>query len=285
MVFFLEYIFFRAIALLLNLIPYPVAMATARSFGICLYYILPSRRKITLDNLKAAYPGKSKEEIEDIAKGAFQNMALVAIEFVSIPRLVRKNFIRTVNTHHVWDALKGGKGLIFIVAHLTNWELMAVASSLAKFPMYAVARPVKNPFVYQYIKKLRGYAGLISIDKEGAIRETMKRLKQNNVVSFLIDQHERQGAAKVQFFGRPCYSTTLPARIAAKYGTPALLTYSYRDSNGVVTMDFEKPFQLINTGDEKKDAEANTQIFVNAIERRVREMPENWLWMHRRWRA
>lgn len=282
--FFGEYLFLRFVALIVNSLPYRFSIPLARNFGAFLFFAMRSRRRIALDNLKASFPGKSEEEVQLIGCSAFKNMAQMAVEFVAIPKLVRKGFIKTSNEHNVWDALKKGRGLIFIVSHLTNWESQAVAVSSAGMPIHAIGRPLKNPFVYDYVKRLRGFTGLKSIDKAGAIRETAKLLRQNQIVAFLIDQHERQGAVQVQFFGRPCFSTGVPARIALKWNVPVLATFCYRDKQGILTTDFEKPFDLIQTGNEEADVQANTQLFVSAIEKKVKERPGEWLWMHRRWR-
>ncbi|MBI4387747.1 MAG: lysophospholipid acyltransferase family protein [Candidatus Omnitrophica bacterium] len=284
-IYFLEYSFFRLVAAFVNLTPYPLAIALGRSVGTILYWVLADRRKVAIDNLEASFPEKSEMEIRAIACSAFQNMAQVAIEFVCIPKLARKNCFQVSHGERVWKALEEKRGLILIVSHLTNWEAMAVATGQAGFPIHAIGRPVKNPFVYNYIKRLRGYGGLKSIDKTGAIRETVRLLQKNKIVSFLIDQHERQGGVKVQFFGRSCFSSSLPARIATKWNVPVIATFCYRDQNGVLTTDFEEPFKLILTNDPDADVLANTQQFVSAIEKRVAERPGEWLWMHRRWRA
>ena len=283
--YFSEYIFLHAIALFINIIPYSWAVFLARHVSALLFHVMKKRRKITYENLRGAFPEKSEKDLEIIARSTFENMARVAIEFVSIPRLIKKGFVRISNTHNVWNVLKKNRGLILIVSHLTNWEVMAIAAGIEDFPIHAVGRPLKNPYVYNYVKRMRGFTGLKSINKEGAIRETIKLLKQNKIVCFLIDQHERQGAVKVQFFGRPCYSSSLPARIAAKWDVPVIATFCYRDEHEILTTDFEEPFQLIKTGDEEADTQANTQMFVSAIERRVKAKPSEWLWMHKRWRA
>lgn len=283
-VYFLEYLFLRAVALFVTLIPYTLAVSLGRAVGTLLFLVMKKRKKMTFENLRASFPEKSERDLQYIARSAFQNMAQIAIEFVCIPKLVRKKFIRISNTQNVWNSLKKGRGLILIVSHLTNWEVMAVAAGIDKMPIHAIGRPLKNPYVYEYVKRLRGWTGLQSVDKEGAIRDTVKLLKKNQIVCFLIDQHERQGGVRVNFFGRPCYSSGLPARIATKWDVPVVATFCYRDKYEILTTDFEGPFNLVRIGDEEADVQANTQQFVNAIERRVKERPGEWLWMHRRWR-
>lgn len=283
--YWIEYILLRLAAWLINCIPYSCAVKFTRNVGEFLYVILKDRREIALKNLRASFPEKNEAEIQKIAKGAFRHLGQIAIEVISIPKLNQKGFIKTSNAQNVWKALEEKRGVIFIVSHFTNWEVMAVATAKEGFPMNAIARPLKNPFVYAHIKKLRGYAGLRSIDKLGALRQTVKLLKDNQVVSFLIDQHERQGAIVTQFFGRPCYTSSFAAQVALKWKVPVVPLFCYRDQNGILTTDFEKPFQLVDTGNLEEDAKQNTQMFITNIEKKVRQYPENWLWMHRRWRV
>ena len=105
------------------------------------------------------------------------------------------------------------------------------------------------------------------------------------MVSRQIQAKMRQGAVKVQFFGRECLAPGLPARVALKWNVPVVAAFCYRDKDNMLTTDFEEPFELIKTGDEEADAQRNTQLFINAIEKRVKAKPGEWLWMHRRWRA
>ena len=282
--FWIEYVILRMVAFLINILPYPTAVLIGRKAGILIYHLLPKKRKIALDNLHASFPEKSDVEIHQIARGAFSNMAHMAIEFVCIPKLIKQNMIRFSNAQNIGNALKKNLGTILIVSHFTNWEVMAIATGATGFPTRAIARPLKNPFVYRYVKHLRGLGGVRSIDKDGALREVVKDLRQNKVVAFLIDQHERQGAVVTQLFGRPCYTSSFAVQIAMKFKVPMVATFCYRGKDGILTTDYEKEFNLIDTGNEEKDIQANTQMLVSNMERVIREQPENWLWMHRRWR-
>ncbi|PIQ85748.1 MAG: hypothetical protein COV74_07575 [Candidatus Omnitrophica bacterium CG11_big_fil_rev_8_21_14_0_20_45_26] len=283
-IYLAEFLFFRFVAAMANLIPYSFTIFLSRQVGILLFHALPKRQKIAIQNLQAAFPEKNSQEIKSIARDAFINMARVAVEFVCIPTLAKKGYIQNVHAERVHEALKQKKGLILIVSHLTNWEVMAAATAMAGLPMHAIARPIKNPYVYQYITHMRGYAGLQLVDKLGAIRKTVTLLKANQVVSFLIDQHERQGAVSVQFFGRQCWASGLAARVAAKMNVPVIFAYCKRDEHAKIITFYEPEFSLVKTKNLDRDTQANTQLFTTAIEKRIREMPGNWLWMHRRWR-
>lgn len=287
-IYYLQYLFLRGVCFLINWIPFPIAMAAGRGVGHLLYWLLPGRRRITLENLRRAF-GKEKSgaEIEKIAKQAFENLGMIAVEFIRIPRIARdpSRYMRFDRADFVWEALKEGKGAIFVVSHFGNWEWMAIAAGAVGLPIHAVARPLRNPYVYRYIKKLRGATGLQSINKHGAARETIKLLAQNQIVCLLIDQHERQGSVRPNFFGREASTTTLPAILAVKRGVPVLPVFFYRASTGASQVLLGKPFPIIKTGNYERDVFENTQQYMKRIEEVVRDRPGDWLWMHRRWRT
>ncbi len=290
-IFYLEYLLFRGVAALINALPLKSIYPLSEAGGSFLFFILRKRREIALVNLRAAFGSeKPEEELRRIAKASMQNLVKFALEFIRIPRMVSSK-------EALWE-MKGGenllegqklrKGVIIILGHFGNWEWMGYSAiNFMKEPLYAVARPIKNPYVYDYVKRLRNMAGFESIDKNGAVRSTIKLLKEGKVTAMLIDQHERQGAVWVDFFGRKASTTTVPAVLALKYNTTNLFTYSLRKTGkdaGKYTHYFEKPFPLIRTGNDEEDIYANTQQYVKRIEEIIKLYPENWLWMHRRWR-
>jgi len=284
-IYFLHYLLARLIAGLLNLIPFGLAKCIARSMCRLFYYILSERRTIALHNLRMVFPEKSEAEIKTIALDSFANMGKIGIEFIRFPKLLRnKDFFKIDKPEVVQKALAYKKGVIVIVSHLTNWEAVAIVCGAAH-TSYTIGRPLRNPYLYNYVKYLRGLTGTVSIDKAGAIREVMKQLKYNYLFGFLIDQHERQGAVKTNFFGKPCFTTTLPARIGAKWQIPVITCFADRDENDWLVVRSNGPYFLKNSGDEEADAVSNTQFLNDKIEEEIRKRPGDWLWMHRRWRA
>ena len=276
----------RALCFLINLIPFRVGMALGRKIGLCLYWILKSRRDITLQNLRLAYRGeKTEAELRQIAKEAFENLGMIAVEFIRIPNMCAnpRAYVVCENADLAFKELEKVKGLIFIVSHFGNWEWMAIATGDAGLPMNAIARPLRNPYVYRQIVKWRGATGLKSISKYGGARNSIKVLSENKIVSMLIDQHERQGSVRVPFFGREASTTTLPAILAVKKGIPVIPLFFYREA-GISRVIIKKAFPLIQTGDYERDIFENTKQYMQSIEQEVRKRPGAWLWMHRRWR-
>ena len=222
---FIQYVLFRFLCFILNLLPFLWALKLGQLCGRALYHLLGRYRRVALDNLNFVFgKEKTESEIKKIAIQSFENLGYFAIEFIRIPKIVRnlKKYIILKNEKSVLDdALKLRKGAILIVSHFGNWEWMGVAAGMRvrreNIKINAVARVFGNPYLYHYaIKNLRGATGLETIDKKGAAREIIKHLDQNEIVCILIDQHERYGSVPVPYFGRDAWTTSLPAVMAVK---------------------------------------------------------------------
>ncbi|MSR77688.1 MAG: hypothetical protein EXS63_05620 [Candidatus Omnitrophica bacterium] len=253
-----------------------------------LLFLRQRRRKICLHNLHAAFPEKSQADLEMIGRSSMQGLVTVIFECIRIPVIAKdpEKYFEVQGGEHAWKALQKKKGIILAVSHFGNWELMAVASAAKGFPMHAIGKPVKNPFLYESIKRLRGATGLKSIDKKGAIRNTVQLLKNNQIVAMLIDEHVKKGEVWVDFFGRKAATSSLPAMLSLKYDSPVIPAFYYRGQGSERSIFlFGEPFHLIRTGDLQADLTANTQQYVSRLEQEVRKRPGDWtMWMHNRWR-
>ena len=290
---FVQYILFRTLCFILNLLPFSWAMKLGKWGGHFLYYILPKYRKVAFENARFAFAKeKSDHEIKRIVLQSFENLGLFTMEFVRIPKIVKNlnKYVVVQNDGPMFKTLERGKGVIFIVSHFGNWEWMAVAGGVLVrekgIKINAVARPLGNSVLYRYVvRKFRGVTGLRTVDKKGAARETAKLLDQNEIVCILIDQHERYGSVPVPYFGREAWTTSLPAVMALKKGAAVVPVFSSREKNKPTVVKFGEPFPVIQTGDYERDLVANTAQYVKTIEEVVRKRPGDWLWMHARWRA
>lgn len=176
-----------------------------------------------------------------------------------------------------------------MVCHTGNWEIMALMGGLlvAKpigASVYVVARPLKNPYIYQYAMSLRGGLGLETIDKSGGVQGTLNALRANSIVCILIDQRVSEGSVETHFFGRPALTTSLPAIAAMRLGTPVFFNFLDRTPGVRYEMRVEGPIPIEKTGNVKEDIKRNTQKFVDRIEAEIRKDPAHWLWMYNRWR-
>ena len=289
---FIQYLLFRFLALFLNFLPFSWAMKMGELLGKFLCRILHNYRKIALENLSHAFPEKSEKETKRIAQASFVNLGYFAIEFVRIPKMIKnlKKYVVIQNEAPVLKSLELKRGVILIVSHFGNWEWMGVAAGERArqegVPINAVARKLGNPFLYRYAtERLRGATGLETIDKKGAAREVIKLLDRNEIICVLVDQHERYGSVPVPYFGRTAWTTSLPAVMAVKRGTPVIPVFSYRRLNRPTVVELGKPFPIIRTGNYERDLIENTRQYIQAIEQVVQKRPEDWLWMHARWRS
>lgn len=285
--FFLEYCIFRALVFLLLLIPLRTSYKIANAMGICAVRILGIRRETMLKNLRLAFgTGKTEAELLRIAEQSMQSLLKLVFEFLRTPEVVLHpaRYLEVLDIQVILSSLKGGKGLIAIVSHFGNWEWLAIPVKPFGLFSNAVGRPLKNPYLYGYVRKMRETANLRNIDKDGAVRASILAVKRNEILAVLIDQHESRGAVWVDFFGRKASTSTLPAMLALKYGTPVIPVFFYRDESGCSKIKYGPVFSLIKTGDLQADLLANTQQYVTKIEEEIRKRPGDWLWAHRRWR-
>ncbi|HNX68353.1 MAG TPA: lysophospholipid acyltransferase family protein [Candidatus Omnitrophota bacterium] len=286
--FLSEYCIFRILAFLLRLIPLKMSYKIANGFGILVARVFRIRRRVMLENLRLAFGNeKSTAELERIAEASMANLFKLACEFVrTVPAgKSPERFIEIPEMGEFLGWMKKEKGAIAIVSHFANWEWLSIPIKPFGFFTNAVGRPLKNPFAYKYIRRLREAANLKNIEKSGAVRDSIAALRRREIVAVLIDQHERRGAVWVDFFGRKASTSTLPAVLALKYGVPVFPAFFYRNENGRSFVKYGPEFPLIKTGDLRADVLANTQQYVRKIEEEIRKRPGDWLWAHRRWRV
>ncbi len=291
-VFFTQYILTRLVSTILNLFPFSLALGLTRPVGFLMFSLSKRPKRMALENLHEAYKSeKSESEIEKIARGSFQHLAEFGIEWLRMPKIIQ-NPDRYLTINHIEKvrvAMKQKKGAFMLVSHNGNWEIMALnAGLLIAKPLgtsiYALARPLQNPYLYDYAVKLRGGMGLKTIDKSGGVREAFNRLKENEIVCALVDQRISEGSIETNFFGRSALTTSLPAIVALRFETPVFFLFLHRTKDQQFVLNVEGPVPIQRTGNVHQDIRVNTQKFLDRIEAEIRKDPARWLWMHNRWR-
>ena len=260
-----------------------------RQLGNVMYYVDLKHRKVALENLRLAFgQEKSERQLFEIAQRTFQNLGMMIIEFFRIPRMDVKTFKKRVKIEGLDEALKlleKRKGLLLLLSHFGNWELMGIISKVIGNSIVVIAKPVKkNQWVDRFVTKIRNAAGLEVISSIKASRKVIKALSENRVVGILIDQRaKRSEGVWADFFGRKAPTTPSLAVLALKTGAPVLPVFMIRNGFQQHRLLIKEPLELIRTGDIKKDVEANTQLFNQTLESMVRQYPDQWFWVHRRW--
>ncbi len=286
---YLTYLVLRTFSFFINLLPEGFALRLGSKLGDVWYRLDFEHRKVAVQNLRMAFgQQKSEVEIRNIAIRNFQNLGMMAVEFFRIPRMDVKTFKERVKIEGLDEALKlfqKRKGIFLLLSHFGNWEMMGVMSKVIGQPIMVIAKPMKrNEWVDQFITKIRNRAGLEVVSSIKAGRKVMQALSQNRVVGILIDQRaKRSEGIWVDFFGKKAPTTPSLAVLALKTGAPVLPVFMVRDGFQKHRLLIKEPLELIRTGDIKKDVEANTELFNHALESMIRQYPDQWFWVHRRW--
>ncbi len=288
MISLLIYLTIRIFGFFINLLPEGVALWIGRQLGNLMYLLDIEHRKVALANLNIAFgQDKTEEEKRSIAKKCFRNLGMMAIEFFRIPKMDLETYQRKVAVEGLDQALKvldEKRGALLLLGHFGNWELMALMSKVIDRPILAIAKLIKNnPRLERWIIESREKIGLEIIPPRNATPKVLQALSQNQIVAVLFDQRGRRSKGIwADFFGRKVPTTPGLATMALKSGAPVIPVFMVREGFQRHRLIIREPLQLITTGHFKQDVEANTQLFNQVLESIIRQYPDQWLWIHRR---
>ena len=263
----------------LAVLPFDWAFALARLYVHGLDLCIPKLRRVGMRNLAGIARLDSPDSIVD---GVFRSIARSLVVFARLPRLNAQNIssiIRYEGLEYFHEAKRRGKGVLFATAHLGNWELSAYAHGLMTEPMNVVVRPLDNRAIDEFVEARRAGGGNRIIAKKDAARQILQALRRNEAVGILIDQNVGlDEGAFIDFFGTPACAGTAFARLAAHTGAAVIPGFAlWRGTEYVL-----KFYPLVEvTGDVVED----TRRVHAVIEQVIREHPDQWLWLHRRWKT
>jgi KDO2-lipid IV(A) lauroyltransferase len=245
---------------------------------------LPRLRRVALGNLEMAMPELSAADRRRIADRVFASIGRLLYAFARFPRINRENvggWIGYEGYEHFEEAIRRGRGVLFATAHLGNWELSAFAHALMTAPMHVVVRPLDNPRIDALVERRRTLSGNRIIEKKDAARGILRALAANEAVGVLIDQNSSlEEGVFVDFFGIPACSSVGFAKIAAHSGAAVIPGFAlWSEIERRYVLRFYPPVPM--TGDVVED----TQKLQRQIESVIREFPDQWLWIHRRWKT
>lgn len=282
------YLLIRVLGFIVNLLPDRLALWFGRRLGDLMYLVDFEHRAVALRNLEIAFgEEKTEEERRSIARKNFQNLGMMAIEFFRIPKMGPETYLKRVTVVGLEKALKildEGRGALLLLGHFGNWELMAPMARIIQRPILAIAKPIKrNPWLNRWIIESRKEVGLKIIPPVNATQKVIEALSENTPVAILFDQRaKRRQAVWADFFGRKVATTAGLAVMALRSGAPVLPVFMIREGAMRHRLIIQEPLPLIQTGHFRKDVEANTQLFNQVLESIIRQYPEQWLWIHRR---
>ncbi|MEK6743727.1 MAG: lysophospholipid acyltransferase family protein [Nitrospirota bacterium] len=278
-------LFTRCISSCARLLSYRVAVASGGMLGYAAYYLLSRERHRAIAHLSSVFPERRAVWVRQIAHRTFIHLGKSLLETMTVdPRRLRSD-VTFRGSEHLDAAVVQGKGVVFVTGHIGNWELMGHAVA-ARHSLSVVAAPIEPEPVNDMIVGLRARMGVRTIlrSRAGAAKELIRVFRENRILGILIDQDTDVEGAFVDFMGRPAWTPTAAAQMAIKFGAPVLFGYVQRGSDNRHTITIEGPLELIRTGNDAEDIRTNTAMFTKLIETAILQNPEQWVWMHRRWR-
>ena len=285
----LQYIAAIATLKLLGALPRPVARGVAGGVARLCFALLPKLRKTTEFNLRLAFPDWDAKKRKAVTRGMVRNLGRMAAEFARLPKYTKENIERYVVLDGHENFLAGkerGKGVLYLTGHIGAWELSSFAHALYGFPLHYMARPIDNPRIDNFVNKYRRLSGNRPIFKNESARSLLKILKEQGTVGILADQNTMpQEGVWVDFFGTPACTSTGIARVALHTDAAVVPGYVYWDAAmRKYRLRFEPPVELVRTGDTERDVRENTARFAKILEEIIRQHPEQWVWLHARWK-
>jgi KDO2-lipid IV(A) lauroyltransferase len=270
-------------------IPKGVRKGLFKIFFSLFYHLGLKNRLITLHNLMRSFPEKDIKEIIRIAKGVYRHFAIVAAEFFDMTYINKENIHKWVEVEGLENyqaAIARGKGVLSIVAHFGNWELMTIAVPIYLKPMYIVYRPLDNPVIDNMVEYVRTMNGNVLIPKGGSGKLVMELLKENQAIGILSDQNvAKSEGVFVDFFGRPACTGVGLAVMAMRSGAPVVPAFMARQKSGRYKFILKPAIEAVCTENYESDLVVNTQRFTKIVEEIVREYPDQWFWFHQRWKT
>jgi KDO2-lipid IV(A) lauroyltransferase len=283
------YAFFLSLVTFLRLLPRRAALSTMRGVGWAAFYLLKSRRLRALRHLNAALGHeKSGSDIHRIARQTFSNFGAFAADAVLMPRLMENGIHKLVTAEgleHLDSLSRNNERAILLTAHLGNWELLWAWLVKRGYKVKAIGAPHRNPWINRMIADARKGAGYHSIERGNHTREILRALADGYSIGVLIDEDTKVDSVFVRFFNQWAHTPVGPVRLALKYGLKIIPVFIHLRSDDTYHVQVKEPLPLVITGDKRRDLIVNTQACSDAYEAVIREHPEQWLWMMRRWKT
>ena len=269
-------------------LPRSISLVIGGWLGRLAYLLASQQRKLACEHIQQALGISDEDTRKTIAKHCFANLGKNVIEFMSFPRLNPKQIQKSVNfegVQHVENALAEGNGAIILTGHFGNWELLAASISATVSPLTPIGRELRSPRLNALVSKYREKAGYSTIDRDTGVRQALRCLRSNSLLGIVSDVDTTVNGVFVDFFGRAAYTPYSPIAFALKTGAAILPSFIIRQPDGTHQAIIEPPLILERCDDKEKELVINTQNYTKIIESYIRKYPEQWIWMHKRWKT
>lgn len=275
---------------LMALLPRPLARAMGIAIGAVVYLFFGRLRRVGKRNLQIAFPEKTQRERNQLLRGMYLSLGRLLAEFCLFPRYTRQN-VSNVAVYHGFEnfevAEQARNGVLLLTGHVGGWEVGSFVHSLYGHPMNIVVRPLDNPYLNRMAESFRSRFGNRLLPKQDFARGLLAAMRRGETVGILMDTNMTPPQGDfVPFFGVPACTATGLARVAMKTGAAVVPAFTvWDDKLRKYRVLFEPAIKLVNTGNHDADVLANTALFNKAIEDIIRRYPDQWLWVHRRWKT
>ncbi|HWC17766.1 MAG TPA: lysophospholipid acyltransferase family protein [Terriglobales bacterium] len=286
----LEYVLVSLFLRILGSLPRPLARGAGIALGVSAYVLMGRLRRVGMRNLSLAFPQMKNQQRRKIIFRLFVGFGRHLAEFCLFPKYTRDN-AQNVASYDGFEnyqaARAAGRGVLLLTAHLGGWEIGSFVHSIFGNPIKIVVRRLDNAKVDALVERYRTQHGNQTFGKEDFARGLLAAMKAGETVGILMDTNMTppQGVF-VDFFGVPACTASGMARVALRSGAKVVPAFTIWDERlGKYRVRFDPPLQLVSSGDDDADAVSNTALFTRIIQDYASKYPEQWLWVHRRWKT
>ena len=285
-----EYLIARSLLTLFGRLPLRAALFVGSELGRAGYYFSGRLRRTGLRNLELAFPELDQNERRRLLRGCFENLGrLLGIfsQFATADSRTLQSLIECEGLEHIDTARARGRGIILFTGHVGAWELSSFALSLFGYPLSFLVRRIDNPKIETLVEARRARRGNRTIDKRSAAREMFQIMQDGGTLGILVDLNtlDREGIF-VDFFGVPASTTFMLAKLALRTDAAVLPVFAPWDpERRRFLLKIDEPLSVEQSGDDEEDVRRLTQLFTGVVEKYVRRYPDQWLWIHRRWKT
>lgn len=285
---FLLYLIVRVLIMIVDILPYRLATTISTVIAWVLRTVDRKHVRIAVKNLSRSVDVCPPDQIPGFVEKVYDHFGLALVEMLMIPRLMKRHqvseYVKLVGYNTFDRVTADHRGVIVVIGHLGNWEIGGLATTLAGYPIQSLAKPIDNPWIEQYLRRIRTQTGQKIIPRDRALGEMVRVLKAGGMLVIQVDQDARQSGVYVNFFGRPASTHRAPATLSLKYNVPIVLVNTYREKrvNYAVCSEPIYPDAFRERPDPVK---ALTQACSDRLEGFIRQHPHQWMWMHDRWKS
>lgn len=284
----IEYILFISLSFIVRLLGLSLSRRLSYLLAVFFYFIVPIRKKTVKENLLKAFPQYSKSKLNKIAFGSYVSFCITFVEILYLPSLTKtelESLVINTGIPLLKEKYIEGKGLIFLGAHFGNWEYSALSVSIQlDIPITVIVKSQRNTLVTNWLDSMRVKWGNKIVPLGISIRQVYKELKEKKIVGMVADQRGPSDGIRINFMGRKASVFAGPALLALKTGAPIMFGVTIRQPD----FSYEIAVEVISTEDLPDEEELKvielSQRHASVLEKYIKQFPEQWLWMHKRWK-